>query len=64
MLCQVDFTTLDEYMLLLRAACEALKGFERSALVYLAAAVSDFYIPAAQLVSINSLFLSLEAYDL
>ncbi|GFS02306.1 phosphopantothenate--cysteine ligase [Elysia marginata] len=49
MLCQVDFTTLDEYLLLLRAACEALRGFDKSALVYLAAAVSDFYIPAAQM---------------
>ncbi|KAK3782990.1 hypothetical protein RRG08_058049 [Elysia crispata] len=49
MLCQVDFTTLDEYLLLLRAACEALRHFDKSALVYLAAAVSDFYIPAAQL---------------
>ncbi|RUS86237.1 hypothetical protein EGW08_005979 [Elysia chlorotica] len=49
MLCQVDFTTLDEYLLLLRAACNALSWFGRSALLYLAAAVSDFYIPAAQL---------------
>ncbi|GFO30082.1 phosphopantothenate--cysteine ligase [Plakobranchus ocellatus] len=49
MLCQVDFTTLEEYLLLLRAACHALQVFEKSAIIYLAAAVSDFYIPAGQL---------------
>ncbi|KAH9488955.1 hypothetical protein Btru_059780, partial [Bulinus truncatus] len=45
MLCMVEFTTLADYLYLLRAACEALNVFGRNAMIYLAAAVADFYIP-------------------
>lgn len=42
----VSFTTVVDYMWLLRAACENLAAFEHRALFYLAAAVSDFYVPS------------------
>ncbi|XP_065074308.1 phosphopantothenate--cysteine ligase [Ochlerotatus camptorhynchus] len=41
----ITFTSVVDYMWLLRAACECLAAFERNALLYLAAAVSDFYVP-------------------
>lgn len=44
-LLQLTFTTLSEYLYLLRSACQALAPLENRALLYLAAAVSDFYIP-------------------
>ncbi|KAG8037071.1 hypothetical protein G9C98_004393 [Cotesia typhae] len=44
-LLQITFTTVAEYLWLLRAVCQALASFERRAIIYLAAAVSDFYIP-------------------
>ncbi|XP_052758121.1 phosphopantothenate--cysteine ligase [Galleria mellonella] len=42
---QVAFTSVSEYFWLLRAACECLARLGPRALLYLAAAVSDFYIP-------------------
>lgn len=42
----INFTSVVDYMWLLRAACECLAAFEKRALLYLAAAVSDFYIPS------------------
>lgn len=41
----VAFTTVSDYFWLLRAACECLANLGPRALLYLAAAVSDFYIP-------------------
>uniref|UniRef100_A0A2A4JKV2 DNA/pantothenate metabolism flavoprotein C-terminal domain-containing protein n=1 Tax=Heliothis virescens TaxID=7102 RepID=A0A2A4JKV2_HELVI len=41
----VSFTTVSEYFWLLRAACECLANLGARAMLYLAAAVSDFYIP-------------------
>lgn len=41
----VNFTSVSDYLWLLRAACEFLSPFEKRALLYLAAAVSDFYVP-------------------
>ncbi|KAI8421219.1 hypothetical protein MSG28_008282 [Choristoneura fumiferana] len=41
----VSFTTVSDYFWLLRAACECLANLGPRALLYLAAAVSDFYIP-------------------
>lgn len=41
----VTFTSVSDYLWLLRAACEALAPFEKRAVLYLAAAVSDFYVP-------------------
>ncbi|XP_021940317.1 phosphopantothenate--cysteine ligase isoform X2 [Zootermopsis nevadensis] len=45
----ISFTSLSEYLWLLRAACECLASFGSRALLYLAAAVSDFYIPSNQM---------------
>ncbi|GLG92653.1 Phosphopantothenate--cysteine ligase [Gryllus bimaculatus] len=45
----VGFTSLADYLWLLRAACELLTPFKTRALLYLAAAVSDFYIPSHQM---------------
>ncbi|KAH8278979.1 hypothetical protein KR018_012088 [Drosophila ironensis] len=45
MILYVNFTSVVDYMWLLRAACECLAAFEERAVLYLAAAVSDFYIP-------------------
>lgn len=41
----INFTSVVDYMWLLRAACECLAALRERALLYLAAAVSDFYIP-------------------
>lgn len=41
----VNFTSVSDYLWLLRAACECLAPFEKRAVLYLAAAVSDFYVP-------------------
>ncbi|KAK9744038.1 DNA / pantothenate metabolism flavoprotein [Popillia japonica] len=45
----VTFTTVSDYFWLLRAACECLGPLGPKALLYLAAAVSDFYIPSSEL---------------
>ena len=47
----VSFTTVSEYFWLLRAACECLANLGARAMLYLAAAVSDFYIPKDRVVS-------------
>ncbi len=49
LLLEVPFVSLVDYLWLLRAACQALSPLEASALLYLAAAVSDFYVPAGSL---------------
>lgn len=51
MILYVNFTSVVDYMWLLRAACECLAAFEERAVLYLAAAVSDFYIPEDMMVS-------------
>ena len=45
----LSFTSVDEYLHLLRAACVALATAGPRALLYLAAAVSDFFIPEHEL---------------
>lgn len=55
-LLQVTFTTLSEYLWLLRAACQALACLKNKAILYLAAAVSDFYIPSNELVYTFEIF--------
>lgn len=45
----INFTSVVDYMWLLRAACECLTSFDKQALLYLAAAVSDFYIPSDEM---------------
>lgn len=52
----VPFTTLVDYLYLLRASSQSLSLFKRRALLYLAAAVSDFYIPAEQMVTLQTGF--------
>ncbi|XP_077525082.1 phosphopantothenoylcysteine synthetase [Amblyomma americanum] len=42
---QVCFTTLSDYLFLLKACAVALRPLGARALLYLAAAVSDFYVP-------------------
>ncbi len=46
----VDFITLDEYLSLLELCAKCLSRFGSRALLYLAAAVSDFHIPLSDLV--------------
>lgn len=48
-LLQLTFTTVSEYLWLLRSACQALACLKNRAILYLAAAVSDFYIPSNEL---------------
>lgn len=48
----INFTSVVDYMWLLRAACECLAAFDKRAVLYLAAAVSDFYIPSDKMVII------------
>ena len=42
---------MSDYLFLLRASAEALSPFGSYAMFYLAAAVSDFYIPENEMVS-------------
>lgn len=50
-LVMVSFNSLSDYLWLLRAAAQEMSVLGPSALLYLAAAVSDFYIPADQMSS-------------
>lgn len=50
-LLMVPFTTLPEYLHLLRNTSEILSTIDKQALLYLAAAVSDFYVPSSQMVT-------------
>ncbi|XP_053308298.1 phosphopantothenate--cysteine ligase [Spea bombifrons] len=45
----VEFNTLSDYLHLLLAAAKALSPLGANAMFYLAAAVSDFYIPASEM---------------
>ncbi|NXR31481.1 PPCS ligase, partial [Zosterops hypoxanthus] len=45
----IEFTGLVEYLALLRAAARALAPLGSSVMFYLAAAVSDFYIPVSEM---------------
>lgn len=45
LLLKVNFTTVHDYMYLLRSASTALNSAGRLGMLYLAAAVSDFYVP-------------------
>ncbi len=46
---EVHFTSLSDYLWLLRAVCQLLAPFGSRAMLYLAAAVADFYIPAGKM---------------
>lgn len=49
LLLPIEFNTLSEYLHLLKAAAQALSTIGSQAMFYLAAAVSDFYIPASEM---------------
>jgi len=49
-LLEIPFTTLTDYLWLLKTVCHELKSFGPQAMLYLAAAVSDFYIPNQDMV--------------
>jgi len=49
LLMQVQFTTLVDYLFYLLELCSALEDAKRKALIYLAAAVSDFYLPKKEM---------------
>ena len=49
---QIDFSTLVDYLHLLRACSLILSRAGRNSMLYLAAAVSDFYIPRDKMVMI------------
>jgi len=55
LLLPVEFTTLSDYLHYLHAAAQSLAVCGRVAMMYLAAAVSDFYIPTSDLVCIKLL---------
>eukprot|EP00095_Tigriopus_kingsejongensis_P000569 maker-scaffold372_size192401-snap-gene-0.42 protein:Tk00569 transcript:maker-scaffold372_size192401-snap-gene-0.42-mRNA-1 annotation:"phosphopantothenate--cysteine ligase" len=48
-LLEVPFTSLSDYLWMLRVCCEAFRPLGPKAVLYLAAAVSDFYIPPAEM---------------
>jgi phosphopantothenate-cysteine ligase len=45
----LTFVTIDDYLFLLRAVSEQMAVLQRNALYYLAAAVSDFFVPTRKL---------------
>lgn len=49
MLLMVEYITLSDYLYYLKECAQILNHFERKAVFYLAAAVSDFYIPAEEM---------------
>ncbi|XP_020789781.1 phosphopantothenate--cysteine ligase [Boleophthalmus pectinirostris] len=49
LLLPIEFSALSEYLHLLKAAAQALSSIGSKAMFYLAAAVSDFYIPASEM---------------
>lgn len=53
----VEFVTLNEYLELLQLISQHLKQVGANALLYLAAAVSDFYIPESEMVCNLFLFI-------
>jgi hypothetical protein len=62
-LLKITFTTLSEYLHVLREVASILQKIGINAMLYLAAAVSDFYIPPANMVfqfNINLIFHKLE----
>ncbi|KAK0164166.1 hypothetical protein PV328_002825 [Microctonus aethiopoides] len=48
-LLEISFTTLSEYLWLLRSACQVLATLKHRAILYLAAAASDFYVPSNEM---------------
>lgn len=57
MLLKIQFTTLSSYLHLLHEVTHALQPLGENAILYLAAAVSDFYIPHDEMVKIIFFFI-------
>ncbi|KAK0083665.1 hypothetical protein PV325_008439 [Microctonus aethiopoides] len=54
-LLEISFTTLSEYLWLLRSACQVLATLKHRAILYLAAAASDFYVPSNEMQSVHKI---------
>lgn len=54
----VTFVTVNEYLWLLRAVAKEMNILGRNAMYYLAAAVSDFFLPLDKMVRVSKLKLS------
>lgn len=54
----IEFSTLSDYLFLLRTVAEALGPHGPTIMFYLAAAVSDFYIPDENMVRFQSIVFS------
>ena len=52
-LLSVEFQTVNEYLWLLKAVTAAMAPLQRRGMFYLAAAVSDFFLPDEKVVSQN-----------
>ena len=52
----ITFTTLSDYLYYLREITVQLKPLGSKAMLYLAAAVSDFYIPPKDMVNMDGTF--------
>ena len=61
-LLKVTFTSVHEYLHLLRVCCQCLEVAGSNVMLYLAAAVSDFHIPSSQMVRSCHRYLVLGAY--
>ena len=57
-LLMIEFNTLSDYLFLLRGVAECLAPHGNSVMLYLAAAVSDFYIPSQSMVCVANLRLN------
>lgn len=52
-LLSVDFNSVNEYLWLLRSVAQVMSPLGRRGMYYLAAAVSDFFLPEERLVSLS-----------
>ena len=52
-LVQMPFTSVSDYIFLLRGCCQVLNEIKQRAIVYLAAAVSDYYTPYAAMADVK-----------
>jgi phosphopantothenate-cysteine ligase len=50
-LIEIEFNSVSDYIHLLRVVCESVQPVGKKAIVYLAAAVSDFYIPESKMAT-------------
>ena len=60
-LLMIEFNTLSDYLFLLRGVAESLAPHGPTVMLYLAAAVSDFYIPSQNMVCVSDYLALLQA---